>query len=97
MAAAFLGGIVLGLCSPVAGHTTSRSFLAAGFLVAGSLVLAGILFTVVGRMALAATTSLFAWMFLGLVGARVAEQPRPADHVLNLVTTGRIDLHTPLG
>ncbi|HLW43154.1 MAG TPA: DNA internalization-related competence protein ComEC/Rec2 [Candidatus Acidoferrales bacterium] len=96
MAAAFLCGIVLGLCPPVSVYATSRSFLVAGFLIAGSFVFTGILLTVVGRMVLAATSSLFAWMFLGLVGVCVAEQPRPADHILSLVTAGRIDLHSPL-
>jgi hypothetical protein len=37
MAVAFLCGIVLGLCPPVALHATSRLFLAAGFFVAGSV------------------------------------------------------------
>jgi competence protein ComEC len=96
MAAAFLCGIVIGLCPLVAVRATSRSFLVVGFLVAGSFIFAGILLTVAGRLALAATASLFAWVLLGLVGACVAEQPRPADHILSLVTAGRIDLHAPL-
>jgi competence protein ComEC len=96
MAAAFLCGIVLGLCALVAQHATSRSFLAAGFFVAGSFIFVGVLLTVIGRLVVAATSSFFAWIFLGMIGACVAEQPRPADHILNLVAADRIDLHTPL-
>lgn len=96
MAAAFLSGILLGLSSPVAVLATSRSFLVAGVFVAGSFVFAGVLLTVVGRLGLAAVTSLLAWIFLGLIGACVAAQPRAANHVLSLAATRRIDLHAPL-
>src|SRR5712691_3140436 len=96
MAAAFLCGIVLGLCPPVAQHATSRSLLVAGFFVAGSFIFAGILLTIIGRLVVSAATSVFAWMLLGLVSACVAEQPLPKDHILSLICAGQIDLHTPL-
>src|SRR5713101_1350913 len=96
MAAAFLCGIVLGLCPPVAQHATSRSLLVAGFFVAGSFVFAGILFTKTRRLILATAAAVCAWMLLGLVSACVAEQPLPKDHILSLICAGQIDLHTPL-
>ncbi len=96
MAAAFLCGIVFGLCPPVVQHATSRFFLVAGFFTAGSFVFAGILLTTIGRLVLAAAASVFAWILLGAVGACVAEQPLPNDRILNLVSAGRVDLHAPL-
>jgi competence protein ComEC len=77
-------------------HATSRFFLVAGVFVAGSFIFAGVLLTVVGRLVLAATSSFFAWMFLGVIAACVAEQPRVSDHILSLVAASRIDLHAPL-
>jgi competence protein ComEC len=96
MAAAFLCGIVLGLCPLVALHASSRAFLVAGFFTAGLVVFAGILLTIVGRVLQAAATSLCAWIFLGLLGACAAEQPRPANHILSLAAANRIDLRAPL-
>jgi competence protein ComEC len=44
----------------------------------------------------AAAASLLCWIFLGCLGACVAEQPRSADHILSLEEQGRIRLGTPL-
>jgi hypothetical protein len=96
MAAAFLCGIVLGLCPPVAQLATSRLFLSDGFFVAVSFVFAGMLLTTAGRLVLAATAAVFTWILLGLVSACLAELPQPNDHILSLVKDGRIDLHAPL-
>jgi competence protein ComEC len=96
MAAAFLCGVVLGLGPPVALHAVSRSFLVAGFLVAGFLILAGIFLILVGRLTLAATSSISSWILLGMIAACVAEQPLPNEHILRLIDARQIDVHAPL-
>lgn len=60
------------------------------------LILAGIVLAKIGRLFPALTLSAFSWIILGALGAGIASQPRPADYVLSLVDTGRVDLKTPL-
>jgi hypothetical protein len=59
-------------------------------------VTAGIVFWKFGHLSIAAAASLLCWIFLGCLGACVAEQPRPANHILSLEEQGRIRLGTPL-
>ena len=94
--AVFAGGIVLGQWQPLVQRVSSNTFLAAGFAAAFVLVFSGILLARFKRLFPAAAASLLSWVLLGVLGAGVAEQPRPADHVLSLVDEGRIDLKTPL-
>jgi len=60
------------------------------------LVLTGILLVKIGRLLLAAATSLLTWVLLGFLGVCIAEQPRAADHVISLVEQGHLPLGTPL-
>jgi competence protein ComEC len=94
--AIFACGIVLGLYFPVAHSYHPNSVLAVCFLAAALLILAGILFSKLGKLVLAAVASLLSWAILGVLGAFLGAQPRPADHVLTLIETGRLDLQTPL-
>jgi len=96
IAAAFASGIVLGLHPAVARHTLSIAFLSLSFVAVALLVMTGIVLLQSGRVFSAAAASLLCWVFLGCLGACVAEQPRPANHVLSLVGQGRIRLGTPL-
>ena len=96
VAAAFASGIVLGL-RPVFGQTVApRSVLMLCFAAAGILVVVGILLTKRDRLILGAAASLFSWTILGILGARIADQPRPANHIISLVDAGQVELKTPL-
>jgi hypothetical protein len=96
IATAFAGGMALGLHPAVARNASSLRLLAFSFFIVAVLVGAGILLLTFGRLSSAAAASLLTWVFLGFLGAVVAEQPRPVDHVVSLVEQGRIALHTPL-
>ena len=48
------------------------------------LVTTGMVLLKFGLLFLAAAASLLSWIFLGCLGTCVAEQPRPANHVLSL-------------
>jgi competence protein ComEC len=96
IAAAFASGIALGLHPAVARNASSLALLTFSFSIVGALVAAGILLLKFGRLFSALAASLLTWVFLGFLGAVVAEQPRPADHIVSLVEQGRIALHTPL-
>jgi competence protein ComEC len=96
IAAAFAVGIVLGL-RPVLGQTVApRSVLMLSFAASGILVVAGILLASRDRLILGAAASLLSWMMLGVLGARISDQPRPANHIISLVDARRIELKTPL-
>ena len=96
IAAAFAGGIALGLCVPVARLATSRAWLAAVFAIAVVSLLAALLFTHRNKLVLAGLLSLSAWLALGSLAALIAEQPLAANHIIHLVESERIDLHAPL-
>lgn len=96
IAAAFAGGIALGLHPLVAPHVTSRSFLAVCFAASLVLIVAGLSFARSGHLFPAAALSLSSWVLLGFLGACVAQQPRPANHVTSLLEQGRLSLQSPL-
>ena len=93
-AAAFACGVVFG--QGFSQRAFSHIYLAAGFASAGILICVGFFLTRIGRLIPAAAVSLFSWLILGVVGAGIASQPRPADYILSLVETGRVGLKTPL-
>src|SRR5713226_2748484 len=96
IAAAFAGGIMLGLHPAVARNAASLLLLSSSFVTIAVLVLTGIFLVKRGRLFLAASASLLSWVLLGLLGVCVAEQPRHADHVISLMEQGRLPLKTPL-
>jgi competence protein ComEC len=96
IAAAFAGGILLGLYPAVARNAASFLLLFLSFVTAAVLILTGIFLTRIGRLFPAAIASLISWVFLGFLGVCIAEQPRDADHVTALVEQGRLPLKTPL-
>ena len=96
IAAMFVCGVALGLCTPIAQQATSHFFLGAGFTSAGLLIFAGIALIRGGQRLPAAAASAVSWVTLGILAACVAGQPLPADHVNNLIEQGRIALGTPL-
>ncbi len=96
IAAAFASGIALGLHPVVARHASSLAFLSLSFVAVAFLVTTGMMLLKFGRVFPAAATSLLCWIFLGCLGACVAEQPRRANHILSLMEERRISLGTPL-
>lgn len=96
IAASFAGGIALGLwfsdrwSGMIASHLRLESAILVVVLAAGFALLR------FGKIAIAATASLLAWAALGIFGVAIAQRPLPADHVINLVDSGRLDIHEPL-
>jgi len=95
IAASFVCGIVLGLRTWFARASGSHSFVV-GCCAAGVLILAGLVFLRLNRLALSATASLLAWAALGVLSAGIAQQPLPSDHIARLVDSGQLALHAPL-
>jgi len=96
IAAAFAGGIVLGLHPAIARNAASFLLLASSFIMIAIFILTGILLVRIGRLVPAAVASILTWVLLGFVGVCIAEQPRDTDHVISLVEQGHLPLKTPL-
>ena len=96
IAAAFAGGVALGLHHAVVPHVTSRFFLGLCFAASVVLILAGLALARIESLFPAATISLLSWTLLGFLGACVAEQPRPANHLTSLLEQKGLSLGSPL-
>ena len=96
IAAAFAGGIALGLHPLVVPHVMSRFLLATCFAASLVLIVAGLALARMERLFPAAAVSVLSWSLLGFLGACVAEQPRPANHVTSLLEQSRLSLQSPL-
>src|SRR5713101_3931716 len=94
--AIFTCGIAFGLHPAVGHHVSSLTLLWISFSLAVVLISAGFIFAKLGRLFPAAAASLLSWVVLGFLGACIAEEPRPAEHVISLVEQGRLALETPL-
>ncbi len=95
IAAAFAGGILLGV-HPVVARNGASPLLSISFLAIAVLILTGILLVRIERLFPATVASLLSWAMLGFLGVCVAEQPRDAHHVISLVERGLLPLKTPL-
>ena len=96
IAAALACGIALGLHPIVAAHASSVPLLSACFLCGFVLIVTGLVLTRIDLLFPAGAVSLVSWSLLGFLGACVAEQPLPPDHVTALLAQGRLSLQTPL-
>jgi competence protein ComEC len=96
IAAAFACGIALGLHPAVVPHVTSIFLLSVCFLGGFVFILVGITLARMKRLFPAAFASVLSWVLLGFLGACVAEQPRPQNHVTSLLAQGRLSLPSPL-
>ncbi|HTQ59907.1 MAG TPA: DNA internalization-related competence protein ComEC/Rec2 [Candidatus Solibacter sp.] len=96
LAALFACGVVLGQTPWFAGSISSHDCIAIGFAATVALVCCGLFLTRIGRLVPGATFAALSWLILGLLGAGIADQPRPANYVLSLVSSGRVSLKTPL-
>ena len=94
--AAFVCGIAIGLFPSMTAHAGSRELVVGFFIAAGVMLGMGLFFVVRGYLWAAGCAVFFCWAFLGFVGACAAQQPRAADHVISLVESGCLRLHTPL-
>src|SRR5271168_1030001 len=96
IAAPFAGGIALGLSPLIARHATSSVFLLVGFGCAGALLAAGLLLVKRNRLFPAVAASYICWLLLCVLGACIAEQPRPGDYIISQIGAGRLELKSPL-
>ena len=96
IAALFACGAVLGQAPWFSERVPSHVYLAIGFASVGFFVCVGIFFAIINRLFPAAVVSALSWLILGVLGAGIANQPRPANYVLSLVEAGRVNLKTPL-
>ena len=96
IAAAFACGIAIGLLPGMRAHAGSRELVAGFFIAAAAMLGLGLFVVARGYLWAAGCAALFCWAFLGFVGACIAQQGRAADHVISLVESGRLGLHTPL-
>jgi competence protein ComEC len=94
--AAFTCGIAVGLWSIVAREATSPIWLVSGFAVAFTFLLSAIVLSKSNRLIPAAVFSVLSWIALGVVAAWIGQQPLPAEHILNLLEHGQVDLRQPL-
>ncbi len=94
--AIFTCGIAFGLHPAVGHHVSSLTLLWISFSLAVVLISAGFIFAKLGHLFPAAAASLLSWVVLGFLGACIAEEPRPAEHVISLVEQERLALETPL-
>ena len=96
IAAVFSGGIALGLHLPATQYGGLRLVLASGFAIVLVLLIVSFILAIKNRLFAAAVLGAMTWLVLGMVGAALATQEKPADHVLSQIKNGEIDIGTPL-
>ncbi len=96
IAASFACGAVLGQTQWLVSLISSRTSIAIEFVSVTLLICAGAFLAKIGRLFTAASVSALSWALMGLLGAGIASQPQPPDHILSLVDAGHVDLKTPL-
>ena len=78
LAALFACGVVLGQAGCFAQRVSSHIYLTIAFALVCVLICIGILLAKIGHLFPAAFFSLLSWLILGVLGAGIADQPRPA-------------------
>lgn len=96
LAVVFAGGAVLGQSARFSHIGGSRGSLFFGFAAAIVLIGLGGVLAVRDHLRSAGVSSLVAWLVLGTLGAGVAGEPRPTNHILTLIERGEVELHSPL-
>jgi len=96
IAAAFACGATLGQVNRFAQFISLRGVLACGLVLAVLLIVAGVLASRREHLRSATVLSLCAWSLLGLLGAGIASQPLPTNHILQLLAARKVELRTPL-
>jgi competence protein ComEC len=96
IAASFAGGVALGVRFSDRWTWMTAGHLQLQIILASFLIASGFLLLRLRKIAVAAGVSFLAWATLGVLGASIAQQPLPHDHVIALLNSGRLDLHEPL-
>lgn len=96
LAAVFACGAVLGQSAWFSNIVGMRAIFFSGFAAAIVLIALGGMLVVRHHLHAASVSSLASWLLLGVLGAGIASQPRPANHILTLIERGQIGLQTPL-
>ena len=95
IAIAFAAGVVLGL-SPVTPPFIGSRLVLAVMLSTATLLLGAGGFLLKRNLRGAGLLSLAAWTSLGLSGAAISQQPKPANYVLRLMDAGVLNTNAPL-
>ena len=96
IAVSFASGIALGLQPFASLYGSSRAAMAGGFLGVVAILVLAAFFASRQRLLPAALLALSAWVVMGVLAARVADQPHSPRHVISLVESGVLDLKSPL-
>jgi beta-lactamase superfamily II metal-dependent hydrolase len=96
IAAAFAGGIALGLYPGISRHASSRELIVGSFLVAAFVVATGFLLAKFGWLYAAGSASVLSWIVLGVLAACVSQQPQAPEQVISLIERGQLEVKTPL-
>jgi hypothetical protein len=96
IATAFALGIACGLNLALTHRGSSHRFIAFLLCSIATSLLIGVVFAWRSRVAAAGLASLLCWGMLGVAAVCIQEQPRSADHILNPVNAGKINLKSPL-
>jgi competence protein ComEC len=91
-----VSGIAIGLWPRAADAVGSPPFFRISISAVILLVTFGLILHLQQKIRGAWCTSLLAWFALGIVGAGLAHQQRPANYIVTLIDSGRIDIHSPL-
>ena len=90
LAAAFAGGVALGLFTPLGDFGSSVALIRATFLAVLALLLLSAILLRNDRLNLAGSFSLAAWFVLGLLNSWCGSQPKPSHYVLNLAQSSHL-------
>jgi competence protein ComEC len=96
IAAAFAGGILLGMSQVISSRAAAPLFPTLTALITSVLLAAGLLLIWRNFVWTAAAASLTVWLGLGILAACLAERPLPSEHVLTLLSAHQIPPKTPL-
>lgn len=96
IAAVFGSGIVLGLQPRLIQSISSLLFLIPSILCITAGLCLSLALALREKLAVAGMISLGCWIALGAVAAGVSQRPLPAEHVLNRIALGTVDLKSPL-
>jgi hypothetical protein len=96
IAAAFAGGILLGLSHRVSTHAGEPITIPSAVRVCAVLLVAGLLFAWRDFVWCGGGTSLLCWLALGILAACLAQQPLPPEHIVNRLAAQQVPLRTPL-
>lgn len=95
IAAAFAGGIALGLRMP-ATRSAASPYLWTELMCVCVCMACALLLLSVRRTTAAASMALLTWAAMGIFAAAIERQPLAKNHVLSRIASGELDVHEPL-